>query len=153
MPKPNRILATGATAIALTVMGSPLVRLIGVVGLTTGTIFLMWLGEQIDEYGIGNGISLIIMSGIVARLPWAVRDLLSRASLQVTGADSADIGLVKILFLVASFVFVVSGSIRTVCGRHTVAASHQKSESQRQKPKHRTARRDCLRPARARFPS
>ena len=87
------------------------VFLMGVLGLTTGTIFLMWLGEQIDEYGIGNGISLIIMSGIVARLPWAVRDLLSRASLQVTGADSADIGLVKILFLVASFVFVVSGSI------------------------------------------
>ena len=37
--------------------------------VTAGTIFLMWLGEQIDEYGIGNGISLIIMAGIVARLP------------------------------------------------------------------------------------
>ena len=37
--------------------------------MTAGTIFLMWLGEQIDEYGIGNGISLIIMAGIVARIP------------------------------------------------------------------------------------
>ena len=37
--------------------------------MTAGTVFLMWLGEQIDEYGIGNGISLIIMAGIVARLP------------------------------------------------------------------------------------
>ena len=40
-----------------------------VVTMTVGTIFLMWLGEQIDEYGIGNGISLIIMAGIVARIP------------------------------------------------------------------------------------
>ena len=39
--------------------------------MTAGTIFLMWLGEQIDEYGIGNGISLIIMAGIVARIPAA----------------------------------------------------------------------------------
>ena len=40
-----------------------------VMTMTAGTIFLMWLGEQIDEYGIGNGISLIIMAGIVARIP------------------------------------------------------------------------------------
>ena len=37
--------------------------------MTVGTVFLMWIGEQIDEYGIGNGISLIIMAGIVARIP------------------------------------------------------------------------------------
>ncbi|HOQ86672.1 MAG TPA: preprotein translocase subunit SecY, partial [Phycisphaerae bacterium] len=49
--------------------GSPLFWIMGVMLLTTGTIFLMWLGEQIDEYGIGNGISLIIMAGIVARMP------------------------------------------------------------------------------------
>ena len=42
--------------------------IMGVVGMTAGTIFLMWLGEQIDEYGIGNGISLIIMAGIISRL-------------------------------------------------------------------------------------
>ena len=39
--------------------------------MTAGTIFLMWLGEQIDEYGIGNGISLLIMAGILARMPVA----------------------------------------------------------------------------------
>ena len=37
--------------------------------MTAGTIFLMWIGEQIDEYGIGNGISLLIMAGILARMP------------------------------------------------------------------------------------
>ena len=40
--------------------------------LTTGTIFIMWLGEQITERGIGNGISLIIFAGIVAGLPRAI---------------------------------------------------------------------------------
>ena len=43
-----------------------------VLTLTTGTAFIMWLGEQITERGIGNGISLIIFSGIVASLPSAV---------------------------------------------------------------------------------
>ena len=44
--------------------------------MTVGTVFLMWIGEQIDEYGIGNGISLIIMAGIVARIPDATLSLL-----------------------------------------------------------------------------
>ena len=44
-------------------------QLTGVLTMTAGTIFLMWLGEQIDEYGIGNGISLLIMGGILARMP------------------------------------------------------------------------------------
>src|SRR5258708_11500139 len=43
--------------------------------MTCGTMFLMWIGEQIDEYGIGNGISLIIMAGIVSRLPEAFKRL------------------------------------------------------------------------------
>src|SRR5689334_1699635 len=47
--------------------------LTSVITLTAGTIFLMWLGEQIDEYGIGNGISLIIMAGIVVRIPEATK--------------------------------------------------------------------------------
>ena len=44
-------------------------QLTAVLTMTAGTIFLMWLGEQIDEYGIGNGISLLIMAGILARMP------------------------------------------------------------------------------------
>ena len=44
----------------------------GVLTMTAGTVFLMWLGEQIDEYGIGNGISLLIMAGILARMPFAI---------------------------------------------------------------------------------
>ena len=44
--------------------------------MTAGTVFLMWLGEQIDEYGIGNGISLLIMAGILARMPGAGLELI-----------------------------------------------------------------------------
>ncbi len=47
-------------------------RLMTVLTLTTGSIFVMWLGEQIDEYGIGNGISLVITASIIARFPDAV---------------------------------------------------------------------------------
>src|SRR5262249_55425001 len=46
-----------------------------IIALTAGTIFLMWIGEQITEHGVGNGISLLIMAGIIARLPENVRQL------------------------------------------------------------------------------
>src|SRR5204863_1391654 len=66
--------------------------------MTAGTVFLMWLGEQIDEYGIGNGISLIIMSGIVARIPEATQALILdsttgklKESLFTLGAASGDV--------------------------------------------------------------
>ncbi|KKM05663.1 hypothetical protein LCGC14_1751800 [marine sediment metagenome] len=91
--------------------GSIKIILMGICGLTAGTMFLMWLGEQIDEYGIGNGISLIIMAGIVSRLPVRIQQLIANASLKVTSVESDRIGLIKILFLVAAFVFVVAGSI------------------------------------------
>ena len=51
-----------------------------IITMTAGTVFLMWLGEQIDEYGIGNGISLIIMAGIIARIPDATNALLMDSS-------------------------------------------------------------------------
>jgi preprotein translocase subunit SecY len=86
--------------------------LMGVLGLTTGTIFLMWLGEQIDEYGIGNGISLIIMAGIVARMPNAVIDVVRNANFDMAAATTGGaMTPPKILFLVLSFIGVVAGAI------------------------------------------
>src|SRR6185437_3286484 len=58
--------------------------LVSVCMMTCGTIFLMWVGEQIDEYGIGNGISLLIMAGILARMPVALRDLWMNSSPKLT---------------------------------------------------------------------
>ncbi len=53
--------------------------------MTCGSVFLMWLGEQIDEFGIGNGISLLIMAGIVAQMPGALNSLISNASFELSG--------------------------------------------------------------------
>ena len=98
----------------------------GIVGMTAGTIFLMWLGEQIDEYGIGNGISLIIMAGIVSRMPWAVWTLCQSVSLRVGASSQGDVGLDKILFLVAAFIFVVAGAILITQGQRRIPIQQAK---------------------------
>src|SRR4051812_17169295 len=82
----------------------------GVTCLTAGSVFLMWLGEQIDEYGLGNGISLLILAGIVARMPAAVGTLGQKASF-TANPDPGSVGIGKILFLILCFLFVVAGSI------------------------------------------
>jgi len=91
---------------------------VAVVTLTAGTVFLMWLGEQIDEYGIGNGISLIIMAGIVARIPDATNALLMdsvtgklKESVFTLGGATGDISFEKLLVLMVLFVTVVVGVI------------------------------------------
>jgi preprotein translocase subunit SecY len=99
--------------------------IMGVVGMTAGTIFLMWLGEQIDEYGIGNGISLIIMAGIIARMPWAVRMLIHNVDLRV-GAAVGTIGLGQLAFLVGAFIFVVSGAILITQGQRRIPIQQAK---------------------------
>jgi len=75
-----------------------------VVTLTGGTIFLMWLGEQITQRGVGNGISLIIFSGIVANLPLA---LASTLELGRTGALSAVFIIVLLFMAVGVIAFIV----------------------------------------------
>ena len=69
-------------------------RLIAVSTLTAGTMFLMWLGEQITERGLGNGISIIIFAGIVAGLPSAIG-----GTLELTRTGSFSIPLVLMLFV------------------------------------------------------
>ncbi len=75
-----------------------------VITLTGGTMFLMWLGEQITQRGIGNGISLIIMSGIVAQLPSAVAGTLE---LGRQGALSTGLILIVLVMAVAVVTFIV----------------------------------------------
>jgi preprotein translocase subunit SecY len=74
-----------------------------VLTLTTGTVFIMWLGEQITERGIGNGVSLIIFAGIVDRLPQAVADLVRLVRIE-------EISLFKAIFLIA-LILVVTGLV------------------------------------------
>jgi preprotein translocase subunit SecY len=99
--------------------------IMGIVGMTAGTVFLMWLGEQIDEYGIGNGISLIIMAGIVSRMPWAIWQLWQNVDLRV-GAGPGSVGPAKILFLLGAFVFVVAGAILITQGQRRIPIQQAK---------------------------
>src|ERR1700719_232224 len=100
-------------------LGVPLVddlgwkfRIVTVVSLTTGTLVLMWLGDQITERGIGNGISLIITIGIVARLPAAL------AQAWKTFVPSAETGTSQvnpaILVLMVAFLFIVIAAVIAV---------------------------------------
>jgi preprotein translocase subunit SecY len=105
--------------------GSRMIFLMGVMGLTAGTIFLMWLGEQIDEYGIGNGISLLIMAGIVARMPVAIRMLGRNVTFSLTGGE-AQMGPIRILVLVVMFVLVVAGAILITQGQRRIPIQQAK---------------------------
>ena len=77
--------------------------LTAVVALTAGTMFLMWVGEQVTERGIGNGVSLIIFAGIVAGLPAAVIQTVS----SVMNGDLGVISFLLLVLVVLAFVFLV----------------------------------------------
>src|SRR3981189_956004 len=84
--------------------------------LTTGSAFIMWLGEQISERGIGNGMSLIIFVGIVVGLPRAILDLYEKAKTQAWGAFTplAIIMLVALMVAVVAFIVFVEGAQRRI---------------------------------------
>ena len=88
-------------------------RLVSAVSLTTGTMFLMWLGEQITERGLGNGISLIIFSGIAAGLPRAIGQTLEQVN---TGAYSVllVIGIAALVVVVTGFVVFMERALRKI---------------------------------------
>ncbi len=93
--------------------------------LTTGTLFLMWLGEQIDEYGIGNGISLIIMGGIVTDIPNAFIYIFRNISFtSTTNPDAMD--LPKLVFLAIMFVTVVAAAILMTQGQRRIPIQQAK---------------------------
>src|ERR1700689_3957088 len=84
--------------------------------LTTGSAFIMWLGEQISDRGIGNGMSLIIFAGIVVGLPRAVGDLWDKAKTQQWGSFTpiALIGLIALMLGVVAFIVFVEGGQRRI---------------------------------------
>ncbi|HZM60835.1 MAG TPA: preprotein translocase subunit SecY [Vicinamibacterales bacterium] len=94
-------------------------RLMCVLTLTTGTMFVMWLGEQITERGIGNGMSLLIFAGIVDRLPAA---LLSTFDQMATG----QIGPLRILFLLAMAVVVIGAIVFVERGHRRIVVQYAK---------------------------
>src|SRR6202040_2408993 len=75
--------------------------------LTTGSAFIMWLGEQITERGVGNGMSLLIFAGIVVGLPRGVADLIEKAKNAAWGAMTFPLMVFLIVFMVAVVAFIV----------------------------------------------
>ncbi|WP_158825036.1 preprotein translocase subunit SecY [Mucilaginibacter lacusdianchii] len=104
------------------VMGQGLFTFSSVIILTAGTLFVMWLGEKITDKGIGNGISLIIMTGIIAQLPAAIVDEFTS---RVSGKNATGgplLFIVEILALVAVIMF----TILVVQGTRKIAVQYAK---------------------------
>jgi len=99
-------------------------RLLTVITLTTGTAFIMWLGEQIQEKGIGNGISLIITAGIVSRLPAAVFQVITLLTPGTSGETSMD--PFKLIFLLFMFVVVVVAVVVITQGQRKIPIQYAK---------------------------
>lgn len=78
----------------------------GMLSITVGTMFLMWLGEQIDEFGIGNGISLLIMAGIISRMPRTMVDIFSTFGKE-GGLQPFTLALIVILFVLMTLAVVL----------------------------------------------
>lgn len=88
--------------------------------LVTGTMFVMWLGERITDKGIGNGISLIIMIGIISRLPFAITSEFG-SRLQSSGG-----GLIMFLLEIVFLLFIIIGSIMLVQGTRRIPVQFAK---------------------------
>jgi preprotein translocase subunit SecY len=92
-----------------------------VVGLTAGTMFLMWLGEQVTERGIGNGISLMIFAGIVSGLPHAVASTLELAR-------TGDLSPLKVIAVVAIVVAVTTFVVFVERGQRRIAVNYARRQ-------------------------
>jgi preprotein translocase subunit SecY len=96
-------------------------KLMTVLTLTSGTIFLMWLGEQITERGIGNGISLVIFAGIIARLPLALYQLF-----QKTQDDPESFGPMTLAVLLVMAVLVIAFIVVMERGQRRITVQYAK---------------------------
>ena len=96
-------------------------RLTAVVSLVAGTMFLMWLGEQITERGLGNGISILIFAGIAAGLPGAIGGLFELVN---TGAMS----IIAALFIIAIVILVTYGVVFVERGQRKILVNYAKRQ-------------------------
>lgn len=98
-------------------------RLITIITLTSGTAFIMWLGEQIQEFGIGNGISLIITAGIISRLPSALAQL---TGLITFGGEGGQIKPFTLILMAVMFVGVIVAVILITQGQRKIPVQYAK---------------------------
>jgi preprotein translocase subunit SecY len=109
-------LSHGSGGMQLVLNPGPGFVIMTVLTLTTGTAFIMWLGEQITDRGVGNGMSLLIFAGIVVGLPRAITELVETAKTQKFGAFTvpALILLVAAMIAVVAFIVFVERSERRI---------------------------------------
>jgi len=86
---------------------------------------LMWIGEQIEEHGIGSGISIVIMVGIIDRLPWAFSQVMQNFTFSVTPAEH-QIGIVKMIVLLGMFLAIVGGVVYITQGQRRIPVQQAK---------------------------
>ncbi len=99
-------------------------RVLTVITLTSGTAFIMWLGEQIQEYGIGNGMSLIITAGIVSRIPTALYQVWALFS--PFAPEKAQLAPFTLILMVVMLVGVVVGVIAVTQGQRKIPVQYAK---------------------------
>jgi preprotein translocase subunit SecY len=93
---------------SLVSVSSPLLFILqSAIIMAAGTAFLMWLGEQIDEFGLGNGMSLIIMIGIISQVPVALEQIFNRFDPAIDAPSSTSLGPGHLFILMALFLFMV----------------------------------------------
>jgi len=92
------------------------------VTMTTGTVFLMWVGEQITDKGIGNGISLIITVNILASLPTAIGSVISQLNLSSQEAGQLSFASLMVMFVI--FVLVIIGTILVIQGQRQIPVQY-----------------------------
>jgi preprotein translocase subunit SecY len=97
-----------------------------VLSLTTGTVFLMWIGEQITEFGIGNGISLIIMAGILAALPGALFNFGNNIASAYKLGENMPVEILKLLVFIGLFIGVVVAVVIMHLGQRRIPVQQQK---------------------------
>ncbi|QEF97314.1 Protein translocase subunit SecY [Stieleria maiorica] len=101
-------------------------QFVAVAVMTCGSVFLMWLGEQIDEHGIGNGISLLIMAGILAQMPKALYELIRNMETQLTGLSRGQVGIETLILLFVLFIGVVVGVVFITLGQRKIPTQSAK---------------------------
>ncbi|MEO1129562.1 MAG: preprotein translocase subunit SecY [Planctomycetota bacterium] len=115
---------------------NPLWWVMAVTSMTAGTVFLMWLGEQIDKYGIGNGVSLIITAGILAQMPnaflWVIRESPLRefgwvqTMLGLEGGGEPPLSWMNLIMLIGAFFFVVAGCVLMTVAQRRIPVQQAK---------------------------
>lgn len=94
--------------------------------LTAGTAFLIWLGDQITQFGVGNGISLIIFAGILSTLPSSLEQF---AQSVFVGQDDTSLAWLKILGLIVAFILLTVGAIFVLEAKRKIPIQYAKKQS------------------------